>query len=504
MPRTYLDTRYVPPTGSTIRVPSGGDLQGAIDQAQPGDVILLEAGASFRGNFTLPKKTSPVAAWITIRTSAPDASLPREGQRITPAYASVLPKIISPNHDPAVRTVPGTAANRYRFTGVEVTFDPSAGWNYGLVLFGDGTAAQSSLEQVPHDLVLDRSYVHGHSGLSLTRCVTLNSARTAIIDSYLSDCQGKADETNAIKGWNGPGPFRIINNYLAGAAINVLFGGVDPAIPNLIPSDIEIRRNHFHKPVTWKGVWMVKNHLELKNAQRVLIEGNVFENNWVDAQDGYSLMLRSANQSGTCPWCVVQDVTIRSNRVSNSPAGITVAARPAWQYPALPASRVTIVGNVFDRINTPDFPGHGRVIQTGQDVADLAIDHNTFIVHTGGCAVWFANYGPLARFRYANNVATRGDYGVAGGTAAEGAASLSYFAPDGVFSGNIMIGAQESLYPAGNFFPGTVHALGFVDPVSGIWRLTSQSAYKGKATNGRDPGANIEVLDAATRGVALP
>src|SRR4029453_10702365 len=32
--------------------------------------------------------------------------------------------------------------------------------------------------------------------------------------------------------------------------------------------------------------WVVKNHFELKNAQRVTVEGNVFENNWAAAQAG--------------------------------------------------------------------------------------------------------------------------------------------------------------------------------------------------------------------------
>jgi hypothetical protein len=77
-----------------------------------------------------------------------------------------------------------------------------------------------------------------------------------------------------------------------------LLGGADPAIPNLVPSDIEIRRNHFAKPLSWRvgdpsyaGIhWAVKNLLELKNAQRVLIVGNVLDHNWYDAQDGFGIL----------------------------------------------------------------------------------------------------------------------------------------------------------------------------------------------------------------------
>src|SRR5262249_2077780 len=75
LPRVYLDTTYTPPTGRTIPVAAGGDLQAAINQAQFGDVITLQAGATFTGNFTLPNKSSggQTPGWITIRTSTPDS-----------------------------------------------------------------------------------------------------------------------------------------------------------------------------------------------------------------------------------------------------------------------------------------------------------------------------------------------------------------------------------------------------------------------------------------------
>src|SRR2546427_70887 len=63
LPRSYVDTTYVPPTGTVIFVPAGGDLQAALNAAQLGDVIELQAGASWRGSFGLPKKSGN--GWIT-------------------------------------------------------------------------------------------------------------------------------------------------------------------------------------------------------------------------------------------------------------------------------------------------------------------------------------------------------------------------------------------------------------------------------------------------------
>src|SRR5215475_2224135 len=77
MPRVFLNTDYVTPTGQTITVNVGGNLQSALNQARPGDVIMLQAGATFTGNFVLPNKSG--SSWIIIRSDAADAALPQPG-----------------------------------------------------------------------------------------------------------------------------------------------------------------------------------------------------------------------------------------------------------------------------------------------------------------------------------------------------------------------------------------------------------------------------------------
>ena len=101
LPLVLLNTTYAPPTGPTITVAAGGDLQAALNTAQPGSVIVLPAGATYYGNFTLPAKSS--AGWIYIQSSAL-SSLPAPGARVSPAQASLMHKIISPNASPAIQT----------------------------------------------------------------------------------------------------------------------------------------------------------------------------------------------------------------------------------------------------------------------------------------------------------------------------------------------------------------------------------------------------------------
>ena len=71
---------------------------------------------------------------------------------------------------------------------------------------------------------------------------------------------------------------------------------------NVSPSDITIRGNHITRPVSWKGRWQVKNLIESKHARRLLIEGNVIENEWQDAQAGFAFVLKSENQNNDSPW----------------------------------------------------------------------------------------------------------------------------------------------------------------------------------------------------------
>jgi hypothetical protein len=77
-----------------------------------------------------------------------------------------------------------------------------------------------------------------------------------------------------------------------------MFGGADPSVPNLVPCDITIRGNHMTRPVAWRNVWTEKTIMELKNACRVLIEGNVLEHTWVDGQVGFGVLLKATDQGG--------------------------------------------------------------------------------------------------------------------------------------------------------------------------------------------------------------
>jgi hypothetical protein len=109
-------------------------------------------------------------------------------------------------------------------------------------------------------------------------------------------------------------------------------------------------------------------------------------------------------------------------------------------------------------------------------------------------------------FSFSNNLATRGEYGIVGSNVGEGIKALDYYAAPGYRAeGNVLIGpANSALYPPKNFFPTTIADAGFVNFAAGNYRLTKRSRFKNAGSDGRDPGANIDAIEAATKGVVLP
>jgi hypothetical protein len=505
-PLVLLDTTYAAPAGQQRSVPAGGDLQAALNSAQPGDTIILQAGATYTGNFTLPMTSG--TAWIYVRSSAlPSLS---EGTRVAPAQASLMPKMVSPNTLPAISTAAG--AHNFRFAGIEITttWASTSATNYALVYL-EAPGGNTSLSQVPSDLVFDRCYIHGTPTGNVRRAILMNSARTAVVDSYLSDLHEVGNDSQALASWNGPGPFKIVNNYLEGAGENIMFGGADPTIPNLVPSDIEIRRNYLFKPLSWMagsgsfaGIhWSVKNLFELKNAQRVLIDGNVLENNWADAQNGYGVLFTPRNQDGTAPWSVVRDVTFTNNIVRHSGGGVN-AMGSDYLHPSQPTQRILIQNNLFDDISNNTWNGTGTFLQVADGGSDIVVDHNT-VLQSGNIitATYSSALVPASSFVFTNNIVPNNQYGVFGdyGVGIGTTATSAYF-PGSSFARNAIVGGLASNFPDNNYFPSSLTDVGFVDRANHNYALAPGTPYVRAGTDGKDVGVDFTAMAAATAGSA--
>ncbi len=457
-PRAFVDTTYPSITGRAIEVRAGGNLQAAIDAAQFGDEIVLEAGAEFTGSFVLKKKIG--SGWIIIR-SANLSSLPKQGERVSPSsHASSMAKIKSSGSNlPALITEKG--ASGYRIVGVEFAKASPSAMVTNLILLGQGN--ETAVSDLPKNIILDRIYAHGDSSSNLRRCVAINGVSMAVVDSYLSECHEKGADSQAVAGWNGPGPFKIVNNHLEAASENVLFGGSDPSISGLVPSDIEIRQNYFYKPLAWKGKgWVVKNLFETKNAKRVLVDGNIFENSWTEGQTGTAILIKSANQDGKCTWCVSSDILFSNNIVKNVNEGLRINAAEGSPLP-LKVSRIKFENMIFENVQNKLF----QIFNGSSDIIFenvTAYSPESILFGDGGTGL--SNTGLAIR----NSVLERGLYGVGAGSE-EGKAYLDKWFPGSSFENNVLINSGQvtneslsKLYPTGtqivarNSVPGGVGA----------------------------------------------
>ena len=452
LPRVFLDFQFPAVFGRTIEVEKGDNLQKALNNARRGDEIVLAAGATFTGNFVLPAKSGTAAdGWIVIR-SEQLAQLPAAGTRIAAAQASLMPKIVTPNQAPAIRTA--VAASGWWLAGLEISVAPGlTSQQYGIVALGDNSSAQSTLASVASDLVLDRLYIHAQPTTNTSRCIALNSARTQISDSYIVECHGKGFDSQAIWGGNGPGPFKIVNNMLQGAGENIMFGGQDPAIPGLVPSDIEIRRNYIYTPLSWKGVWTKKNLFETKNAARVLLEGNVLDGSWTDGQTGWAVIMKSGNQSGGCRWCRTTDITIRRNLIRNVGAGIGIGPRDDNPNTDTTARRILEVENVLENVGSQ--PGDQRGFSVFGGVADVTLERNVLSGNLAAALMLDTQYGGALRSVFKDNVWVHGTYGVIASGWGPGTVSLQKGAPGFVWTRMSLVGTPQTGYPGGTTWVST-------------------------------------------------
>jgi hypothetical protein len=437
-----------PGNAPIVRVPAGSDLQEAIDRARPGETLVLDAGATYVGNFILPLKSG--GTFITIRT-ADREGLPAPGSRVLPEHSASLAKLKSPNTQPVIATQPG--AHHWRLQLLELL--PTHDGVGDIVALGEAGAAQTHGTQVPYALEIDRCFIHGDPEKGQKRGIALNSGDTVITGSYISDIKLAGQDSQAIAGWNGPGPYRIENNYLEGAGENFLLGGSDPAIQGLVTSEVVFRANHLTKPPEWQHQrWQVKNLFELKNARRVLVEHNVMEYSWKQAQAGYAVLFTPRNQDGSAPWATVEDVTFRHNVVRHAGAGIQITGEEPDRVNGS-ARRITIQDNLFYEIDSKRWGGPGIFLLIGQGPSEITVERNT-ISQSGNIISAFGGTRstpkPIARFVFRDNLVRHNAYGVHGADRAVGNDTLKAFFPDAIFRDNVIAGGDSARYPDGNQF----------------------------------------------------
>lgn len=395
---------------------------------------------------------------------------------VTTITGSVDAVIASPDTRPALRTDAG--AHHYTLVGFSIAPNTAPG-SYSAVQLGTGE--ETTLAAVPHTFVVD-GLTYRATTEAQVRAFAFHVRNGIFRNVKVYGLKGKGMDTQALY-VNGPcDPCLFENNYLEGAGENVMFGGADPRIAGLVPRNIIFRGNHLFKPLEWKAQgWTVKNIFELKNASGILIENNLFENHWVQAQSGYAIVFTPRNQGGKAPWSTVEDVTFRGNIVRNSPAAINILGTDNV-YPSQRMKNVRIERNLFTAV------GKGNIFQIGAGPVGVVIDHNTIISVPGSNSVVMVYGEPAVGFQFTNNVARHELYGIISADGkGYGNPAIAFHFPGAIIDRNVLAGGTARMYPAGNLFPlVTDFEAHFADYAAGI--LKPGTDWTNLGTDGKDLG----------------
>jgi hypothetical protein len=369
----------------------------------------------------------------------------------------------------------------WRFIGLRFGLSTSAGSVSHLVSIGNGdTSVQRNNTMCPSNVGLDRCWFDAHASADTRHTCELHCA-----NGYVIDCGWGQNifvinyaESHGICGYNGPGPFRIINNGVVGGSQSIFFGG--GASPCGMPSDIEIRYNYCTRPASWFGTGrMVKCGFEIKKAAYLIFEGNIVENVWPQSQVGYGCLLKSESYGDASVVGTTHDVLVRANIVRNVAGAVNIAGVPNVD-PAIAPVRVVSFGNLYlvggGIYNASGNPYCGAYLST-----DCGSIHDTMV--SVGTVNQVAAPGNATRYLLLDSIFGATTYGVKGSGMAEGTTSFTNGMPGSLTASpptaakSVFTARPSGSYPAGFYFPANEAAIQFTNAAAKDYSLlgTSQS-----------------------------
>jgi len=268
--------------------------------------------------------------------------------------------------------------------------------------------------------------------------------------------------------------------------------GADAQWNGELPADIQVKYNTFDKPIAWKALMggnQPKAWIEIKLAAGLLIEGNVFK--------GYPSVVGSSvkNQSGGAPWSTVRDVTITNNRFDSFSYPFIFNLKDELRV-STEGGNIIIANNLCTGARgSEDYGIASKFVQLAGGT-NVQIYHNTCFQQGD-----IISGSPVTKsFVFRDNLVNYGTYGmncmVPGG--------FRSCWPGMKMSNNMIVDTREDrsanladYYPAGNYFLSTLNQAAFADAAHGDFRLNSNSRYKGKASDGTDPGVDMDALNKA-------
>jgi hypothetical protein len=377
-----------------IRVPVGGDLLAALEQAAvTGLPIEIEDGAVFTGRYR-PAANTTIRMLGTARivgiTGGPALDLNASGIRI--------------------------------LGNLEIVSSP----NRVAVLCGRNDSTQTTVASVPRDIEIVGLRVPTHRG---ARAIEINCIGR-FSDLFVADTYDTAGgDSQAVAVLNTPGPV-LIEGRAARASLSagsevVLVAGDTMKIAGPVVQRVTLRNLLLHRPLSWKtdGVRRnVKALLQFKGGEESLVQDVIMDGAWEDprGQVGHAVSITPRNSMWTRN-IVFDTITIR-----NAGSGFQVTGRNDVAGSVTPHRTTGIlVRNSCVTTDHVALGGHGVLAILTLGVG--TIDFENVVAKVSGTRLIYGGDGErIERIRMVDSLATVGRYGIMGGS--PGQANLANWA----------------------------------------------------------------------------
>jgi hypothetical protein len=372
-------------------------------------------------------------------------------------------------------------------------------------------------------------FVGGEYPMRLQSGIYGQSNYLAVIDSWFEnitywlpsvDTYGCNPCTSSAIQVTGGAYMKFINNYVDSTGIN-LFASDDA---DQMTSDVEVLRNHFVRQEKYRlgaqenadytGKYYQSRHLiELKRGTRWLIEGNMFDHNFLVLNQGGAVVL--SNRAASLSNLSLSDISVVSNHFMHLPQAFVVTGHNPGAYNQYqPGQRFEFSNNLVHNVSAAQaaagapFASKGFAVLVQMGVEDLTFTHNTIVdVDPPGywpATFWFSD-GTSAGLLMRDNIMELrwgdGYGGIISPGFLEGTASFDGGFPNWQCDNNVFVNLGQrdpTRYPNDNYWVndtlvlfGSNYALENDSPFGEGAPVTS---ITGPASDGTDVGVNHKKL----------
>lgn len=483
---------------------------------QPGDQIRLAAGEDY-GTIVIPADVKGTASEWVIVYSDGYASLPAYGSRVVEAdatYMATFSRAPTAAVQPAldIQGGDGTIGASYiRLIGIQIKATGSgyAGTNY-IGPFNVGNVNEyTPANEMPTNIGFDRCIVtvddDVHPWGNTFDCK----------DSFVIGCcfhnlwGGGNDGSNSLRSNDG---YRLLvdNNSFESMGAAWFLGSNDL----VTVEDAKFSNNYHERPTAWNdgGHGTHKASFETKVGLRVLVENNVFVNQWNTSFEAISI-----KAEGTGGPKDTTHVTIRGNKITGATRGILLHVGGSSSDDDVGPNADMLVEDNLCLVNVTDREvlrmvfsnqwGTLKRIQVRNNTLINTASPTSYTIATDGYSTDGSTPGENLIFR--DNITSY--YNVQNGQ--EGSWALNWsFGSTYVATYNLWIGRTVGQYdddtdplPLGTLtnssFPADLAAVGFTDTGNGDYSLGGGSSYLTSSSTGGKPGYDSDTYDPIWAGV---